>query len=533
MNNHNHHKRQRSGLILRAIKGFVLSLHRDQRGTMSIVTVFALLMFTMLLVMVVNVGRHIDDKIKMQNAADASAYSGGVVLARGMNGIAFTNHLMCDVFAITAFLREGRDRNAEQFAPQILEAWENAGQMLSMSEFEKFRDLGPAIIAKVPLEQEAVTAFGEMTAAASELALPVFEYILEARLIPEFQNELVHTIPRLAAQAAEEVALRQGGDRSDTTTGEPTDRSGRGPQQGVLWRIRQQAEDADPIEEQSEAFNEYIPQRRTLPVVNPSPLYSDYAQVLDPEAYLTRGVAERRRWARHYLNRWNDSKLRLFFTEAKFSQFGNLWRIATCAQLDKLLIEEYPLSNIPWIIRETESGTGIRQMLANSQYAEVNDYLERNFNFLGVVYRAGLPEIGPGLFQNPIAEESDAITFAQVSVFVPRPRRVLRYANRPRRNDDVNLGGTFGFDTGITAPPAPESPWNPRAEDERWPQENWPTRWDTFNQNWTAKLVPATSPMILEVLQSQPGPREGGPIRRPLLPLNNVTTQDLQEINTH
>ena len=62
-----------------------LALHRDERGVISILTVFAMLMLTALLGMVMNVGRQVDGKIRMQNAADAAAYSGGVVLARGMN----------------------------------------------------------------------------------------------------------------------------------------------------------------------------------------------------------------------------------------------------------------------------------------------------------------------------------------------------------------------------------------------------------------------------------------------------------------
>ena len=81
-------------------------VHHDERGTISIASVFAVLMFTMLMVMNINFETHVDDKLKMQSAADASSYSGGVILARGMNGIAFSNHLLCDVFAMTAFLRE-------------------------------------------------------------------------------------------------------------------------------------------------------------------------------------------------------------------------------------------------------------------------------------------------------------------------------------------------------------------------------------------------------------------------------------------
>jgi len=66
-------------------------LHGDDRGSISIVSVFAVLFLAMLLGMVMNVGRHVDGKLRMQNAADSAAYSGGVVLARGMNTVTFTN----------------------------------------------------------------------------------------------------------------------------------------------------------------------------------------------------------------------------------------------------------------------------------------------------------------------------------------------------------------------------------------------------------------------------------------------------------
>ncbi len=74
---------------------------------MSIVSVFAFMILAMLLGMVMNVAYQVDGKVKMQNAADAATYSGGIVIARGMNTLAFMNHLLCDVFATTAILREG------------------------------------------------------------------------------------------------------------------------------------------------------------------------------------------------------------------------------------------------------------------------------------------------------------------------------------------------------------------------------------------------------------------------------------------
>ena len=56
-------------------------------------------MLTMLLGMVMNVGRDVDAKIRLQNTADAVALSGGTVMARGLNVLAFTNHLLFDVCA--------------------------------------------------------------------------------------------------------------------------------------------------------------------------------------------------------------------------------------------------------------------------------------------------------------------------------------------------------------------------------------------------------------------------------------------------
>ena len=187
--------------------------HRDERGTISILTVFVLLMFTMLLMMLFNVARQFDDKVRMQNAADSATYSGGAVLARGMNAIAFTNHLEADVFAITAFFREARDRNAEGYVPEVLAAWVESGQRFGGSPFPKFQGLDQSIIAKAPLEQAFVTAWGNMAYEASQSLLPVFEHILGT---PETQNpyatdRLDPRIPTLGngpdARAAHEITL--------------------------------------------------------------------------------------------------------------------------------------------------------------------------------------------------------------------------------------------------------------------------------------------------------------------------------------
>ncbi|MDZ7617908.1 MAG: Tad domain-containing protein, partial [Patescibacteria group bacterium] len=263
-------------MSMRHIKGpgiKLLQLHRDQRGTISVLTVFAAIILTMLLGMVMNVGRHADGKVRMQNAADAAAYTGGAVLARGMNCLAFTNHLLSDVFALTAFLREARDRNAEQFTPGILDAWDEIGPIFARSPFPKFALLGPAITAKTPLERDLVVTYGDWGAAVSENMLPLFEEILDAELIPQYQRAVVAVFPEIAQAAALEAARLHG---------QPN--RGRGDMLACLWRTTGQpvgtAELFDP----------------TLPVLDPVA----YAAV-DPQR-LDDARDQRNQLARRYLN---------------------------------------------------------------------------------------------------------------------------------------------------------------------------------------------------------------------------------------
>lgn len=147
-----------------------LLFHRDERGTITIVSVFAMLLLTMLLGMVMNVGRHVDAKVRMQNTADSAAYAGGVVLARGMNTLAFSNHLLFDVFSMTAFMREAKEGNAAKFVPEILKAWQKVAETFSKaSDYEKFTTLSTGITSKVPLEQNLVTGYSEWVSASSAM----------------------------------------------------------------------------------------------------------------------------------------------------------------------------------------------------------------------------------------------------------------------------------------------------------------------------------------------------------------------------
>jgi hypothetical protein len=524
----------------------VLCLHRDERGTISILTLTTIIGLMMLMGMVINIGRHIDDKVKMQNAVDAAAYSGGTVLARGMNSIAFTNHLLCDVFALTAFMREARDRNAESLTGDVLNAWATIGPIFEGAQFAKFKKLGPAITQKVPLEKELVRSYSEMSAAISELVLPVLEYVLRERLIPEFQRSVVQTMPQLAQQATNEVARRHGQKQPQR------------PQMGMLWRTNYQLQPVGYPDERD-------PLTRTLPAVDPTPL--DFASggggqsvgeqsfptsdphpdplegldsklVPDPGPYLMQARSRRELLAQQYLDDWNNDRLRFFSYEGKMSQFINLWKVFTCGQLQKLLIVEYPLSNLPHVIRLTDDGehpNDLKARQSESQY-KVHDYLDRNFMFVGIAYRKKFTESFNGLFKNPL--NSDPLTFAQIHLFIPRARlwNPTAFPNVPGSPTDGFGGGAWVDVPGAIPPTGPSSP-STNVNSDIWPPDyGWSEQWDLFNQNWTVQLVPATTENLAALIQANPpaGALQSSQSVTVQVPrLGGVTSKQIRQINGH
>ena len=456
------HKKD-GGMQARLI-GFARRANADQEGAITLLTVFAVLVLTMLLGMVMNVGRHVDSKIRMQNAADASAYTGSVVLARGMNTLAFTNHLLSDVFALTAFLREARDRNSESWMPEILDAWDRAGQTLETSRFPKFERLGAAIQERGQLERRLAQTYGDWSAAASELILPVLEEILAEEMIPEFQRAVVEVYPDIAQTAAQEAARRNslpGRDRDWMSA--------------VLLRGS-----GRPVNEAESGDS-------TLPVVDP------LGDGLRKESrYFERARERRDELAFRYLRDWNRDSLVFFDHEA--SQFSALWRGLTCGHLHRLLEEEYPDRNLPHMIR-TEL----------DDVRDPNDHMDEEFTFLAVVSRRHIPEISPGLFQNPLGRRQ--VTYAAARVFVPRRRLIwTSFGTGSGGGGRVPVGGVPG-DYGNEIFSDPGDGVIPGERRWRVVRQNVPTQWDLFNQSWTAQLVPATQaivPSIVQIGMAQP-----------------------------
>lgn len=378
------------GLSWRAIPR---QLHRDESGSISIVSVFAVIFLAMVFGMIMNIGRHADRKVKLQNGADAATYSGGVVLARSMNTLVFTNHLLADVFGLTAYLRESRDRNSETLSGPILDAWAQMAPDFADAPLSKFSQLADGIPRKVPLERELVSVFSNQNAAVSEQLLPVMEEILAYEMIPEFQRALVVATPHLANVGANEIARRHGPRNAGL--------SGPAAMSSMMWRT-----DAQPFGSETE-FS-----LTTLPVADPV-----YDQTEYQPRYMRDGRRQRRRLSHRYLRHLNNTMLPDLDRVAKMSQFSRLWRGFTCGYLNELL-DEYPDRNIPMQIR----ASSLRSV-------SPNDYIEGEYMFVGVNYWRSMPERLPGLFENPL--DADDVAFAQVRLYIPRNRLMYDPDRRP------------------------------------------------------------------------------------------------------
>lgn len=479
------------GRSLERLGCIAFALHRDERGAISLLSVFSLLLLTMLLGMVMNVGRQVDRKVRMQNAADAAAYSGGVMLARGMNSLAFSNHLLCDVFALTAYMREARDRDAEKITPNVLAAWEQMAPWLAQAPFPKFAALGQAIPQMIPLESEMVRAFSEWSAASSMLILPTLEYILAMELIPQYQRAVVMTMPQTAQMATREIARQHG-----LLDG------GGGDLQAMLWRTTQQ-----PVGFSDEGPGAWM--TRTLPAVDP-------VGDVPVSAIDYRGISVRQRHdlSHTYLNSWNEQLLHDFDTDGQLTSFASFWRGFTCGKLDQLLNEEYPNRNLLFVIRTPRDYITDRQGM-----------LEREFQWLGVAYRSHLRQTLPGLYRNRLAADDQA--YAQVAMFIPRPR-LVNY--RPQMPPPGHLYGGVPGDSGPAPAPGENSVSLGDNRQIWWVYwEALSSQWDLLNQNWTVEMVPAST-ASLGALLSTPPPGLNN-VRVPSL--QQFAPQDLQRVNMH
>jgi hypothetical protein len=267
------------------------SLHTDESGVISLLTVFVMMGCTWLLLWIFNSARQLDSKVQLQIAADAAGQSGVGILARGMNAIAFANQLEAELFAAIA----------------VMQAAEST----------------PA-------------------ATSAQLALlPVFEEILSGngveprdRPIPAFRRDVIEVIPPLAEELTRTIGRANGVWRGPNAATNPD--GPQGPLLAALWSTS-----GSPIGQ----ANELDPRTRTLPVVDPSPLGWDAPYLSDPQAALVQARRERRQLANRYLRPWADD------LAAGDQDLSDLLVGRSGRFLNRLLNEVYPDTNLPVQLR--------------------------------------------------------------------------------------------------------------------------------------------------------------------------------------
>jgi hypothetical protein len=241
-------------------------------------------------------------------------------------------------------------------------------------------------------------------------------------------------------------------------------------------------------------------------------------------------------------------------TSAKMSNLINFWRIYTCANLHKLLDEEYPFTNLPFVLRDPPTfpdscvrTTDHPERPCDPPRPLDQQTLEKNFNFVSSVYWPHQQPMFPGLFRNPLDRDSQAYAtaFAQATIFLPRARFrccpwgdvvpcgsisgiccLVHYDGFPGSWNLYTLSNTDpGYIQGII------DDQNTFSYDARWERFG---QWNLFNQNWTAKLVPATAASVPTIVSEHPaGYLDGGLQSYQSPPLQGVSLQEFNLVNTH
>lgn len=128
-------------------------LHADEDGMIALVTLFVILFFLVLAGLVANAGNTVNRKIETQNAADATAISGAVWMARGMNAITATNHVMGEMMALIVLHEaiggkklRGKDSDPVD-EPTHTSAKQRAQAMRTAAELAKTAQVGTGTIA--------------------------------------------------------------------------------------------------------------------------------------------------------------------------------------------------------------------------------------------------------------------------------------------------------------------------------------------------------------------------------------------------
>jgi hypothetical protein len=112
---------------------------REEDGKVAIVSIFVVAAIALMIGFVTNLGLVARDRIRLQNAADAAASSTALWMARAVNGVTATNHMMGEMTALLAAL--------EGFGGPLL----GSGQEVFSAESEKYNNLITGGSSLVPM----------------------------------------------------------------------------------------------------------------------------------------------------------------------------------------------------------------------------------------------------------------------------------------------------------------------------------------------------------------------------------------------
>lgn len=244
--------------------------HENEEGLFSLVHLFALLLCTLLVLTLFNTAHIVNEKVRLQNTADAVAYSGTVWMARGMNAVTATNHVIGEMTAFLIVheaiggpaldLGQSMERATAEEDAELTAAYQAAcaagcppdtdiyrlvrqfggvhaqatllesKKVLKTKLAEVYRKRAAAMARRpeeVPVEEYAQAVTGidqdleravaaeyetlnDLHAVARSLVEKKKELCRKLRKAREYTQEVVERIPRLAQSTAEEIAADAG-----------------------------------------------------------------------------------------------------------------------------------------------------------------------------------------------------------------------------------------------------------------------------------------------------------------------------------
>ena len=193
----------------RARQAVLQRLHDDQAGQISMLVVLGAVALVGLLGMVMTTGDQVSQKIRMQNAADAAALSGGVWIARGLNITSGFNLVQTQLAAGTVLLR-GMNSALPRIASRV------ARQNAFYSTCAWYSSFCSYVVGVTSIQLGILSGFqpviAQMTAVLASCPAGLFPLV--ARVLAEI-NRMVHsTFYWIAAAEALDVARVSGAERA-------------------------------------------------------------------------------------------------------------------------------------------------------------------------------------------------------------------------------------------------------------------------------------------------------------------------------